>query len=290
MIISASYKTDIPAFYADWFMARLWEQSCRVKNPYGGGLHEVSLAPGDVDGFVFWTRNIRPLMGHLPIIRRVAPVMVQFTLTNYPRALETSVIPADKALEDMRELAQRLGPRGLVWRYDPVVISDLTPMDWHLENFELLAARLAGVTDEVVLSFMHVYAKSKRNMDAAAQAGGFLWSDPPLVEKRTLLQKLAGIAATHGLKASLCAQPDLLGGGLSPARCIDAVRLADIGGRLFKAREKGNRPGCLCAESRDIGGYDTCPHGCAYCYATRNRDAAKRYYQGHDDDVESLGE
>lgn len=289
MIISASYKTDIPAFYTDWFMNRLRDGYCRVTNPYGGQVYDVSLAPKDVDGFVIWTRNIRPLMKHLEAIRLTAPAMVQFTVTNYPKAIETSVIPAHKALADMAELAKRLGPRAVVWRYDPVVVSDITPPDWHLINFKALAEGLEGVTDEVVMSFMHVYAKSKRNMDAAALDKGFHWTDPPMEEKRDLLQKLAEIARKYGMKPTLCAQPDLLGDGLEGARCIDAKRLADIGGRLFKAREKGNRPGCLCAEARDIGAYDTCPHGCAYCYATKNQDAAKANYRDHNPWHDMLG-
>ena len=96
MIVSASYRTDIPAFYADWFVGRLSAGYCRVANPYGGGDYVVSLAPGEVDGFVFWTRNLRPLMPALGAVRRVAPFVVQFTITLYPRALETSVIAADQ--------------------------------------------------------------------------------------------------------------------------------------------------------------------------------------------------
>ncbi|WP_259781579.1 DUF1848 domain-containing protein [Aestuariispira ectoiniformans] len=289
MIISASYKTDIPAFYADWFMNRLREGYCRVKNPYGGQLFDVSLAPENVDGFVFWTRNIRPLMDHLEAIRLTGPMVVQFTVTNYPRAIETSVIPAHKALEDMKTLADHLGSRAVVWRYDPVVVSDITPPHWHLVNFEALAGALEGVVDEVVMSFMHVYAKSKRNMDAAALKSGFHWTDPPFEEKQDLLSKLAVVAKKHGMKATLCAQPDLLTDDLVPAACIDAKRLVDVGGRLFSAKQKGNRPGCLCAESRDIGAYDTCPHGCAYCYATRHQEAAKENYRDHNPWHDMLG-
>src|SRR4051812_49265124 len=92
VIVSASYRTDIPAFYAAWFMARLRAGFCAIANPYGGGTHRLSLAPEAVEGFVFWTRNLRPLLRHLDEIRRVAPFTVQFTLTGYPRALESSVI------------------------------------------------------------------------------------------------------------------------------------------------------------------------------------------------------
>ncbi|WP_245957033.1 DUF1848 domain-containing protein [Aestuariispira insulae] len=285
VIVSASYRTDIPAFYAPWFLNRLRACEVFVKNPYGGRDYRVSLAPDDVDGVVFWTRNMAPLMAELDLVREVAPFIVQFTMTNYPRALETSVIAADRAIADMRALAGRFGARSVVWRYDPVVVTDLTPPEWHLENFAGLAARMEGVTDEVVLSFVHLYSKTKRNMDQAARSGGFGWRDPEVAEKRSLLAKLAGIAKRHGMAATLCSQPDLLADGMTGAACIDANRLADLGGQSFKSRQKGNRAGCLCAESRDIGRYDSCPHGCAYCYATRNRATAKKSYAGHNEDI-----
>ncbi|MFQ6017968.1 MAG: DUF1848 family protein, partial [Kiloniellaceae bacterium] len=93
---------------------------------------------------------------------------------------------------------------------------------------------------------------------------------------------LAEIAGDFGMTASLCAQPELLGPGLEPARCIDAARLSAVAGRSIPARTRGNRPGCLCAESRDIGAYDSCPHGCVYCYAVRRQALAKRRYRTHD--------
>ena len=281
MIISASYRTDIPAFYAPWFLNRLAAGFAMVKNPYGSRDYRVSLLPGDVDGFVFWSRNMGPLMADLATVRDIAPFVVQMTVTNYPRALETSVIAADRAIEDMKAIADQFGPRAVVWRYDPVVLSDLTPPQWHLANFRALAARLEGMTDEVVLSFVHLYAKTRRNMNEAAQTAGFDWYDSGMDEKQDLLQRFSRIAAEHGMRATICSQPDLLREGLAGAACIDAARLADLGGRPFKSRQKGNRPGCLCAESRDIGTYDSCPHGCAYCYATRNRAAAKTAYAGH---------
>src|SRR5229473_8099183 len=111
VIVSASYRTDIPAFYANWFLRRLVAGSCRVANPYGGGSYQVSLAPGAVDGFVLWTRNLRPLLADLDAVRLVAPFTVQFTLTLYPRALETSVVAAEEAVEQLRELRRRFGPR-----------------------------------------------------------------------------------------------------------------------------------------------------------------------------------
>jgi hypothetical protein len=288
VIVSASYRTDIPAFYAAWFLARLRAGYCRVANPYGGGTHRVSLAPGDVDGFVFWTRNMRPLMADLDRVRQVAPFTVQFTLTGYPRALESSVIGLEEGVAQMHELRRRFGPRVAAWRYDPIVFGAGLDPAAHLANFAGLARQLAGTVDEVALSVVHLYRKTRRNLDRAAQRHRFLWHDPPVEGKRELLAELAAIAVGHGIVPTLCSQPELLVPGLDEARCIDAERLADVAQHPIAGRESGNRPGCRCALSRDIGAYDTCPHGCVYCYAVSDRDRAVRNFRAHDPAADSL--
>ena len=289
MIISASYRTDIPAFYSDWLRARIDAGFAVVPNPYGGKPSRVPLSGPDVDGFVFWTRNARPAHDIFErLFESDVPFMVQYTVTGYPTALETSVPPPDAALDDIRRLADRFGPRRVVWRYDPVFWSSLTPADFHRENFAALAAALRGSVDEVTLSAAHIYRKTRRNTDESAGRAGFTWWDPAEEEKIALLGDLAALAADAGMTATLCSQPALLTDGLKPARCIDAERLADIAGQPFKSRQKGNRPGCLCAESRDIGGYDSCPHGCVYCYAVGNRQRAKDALKNHDPAGETL--
>lgn len=289
MIISASYRTDIPAFYSDWLRARLDAGYAVVPNPYGGKPSRVALTGQDVDGFVFWTRNARPAHD---VFERLSgngvPFVVQYTVTGYPTALETSVPPVTAALDDIRKLADRFGPRAVVWRYDPVFWSSLTPADFHRENFAALAATLRDSVDEVALSAAHIYRKTRRNTDESAGRAGFTWWDPPDKEKTALLRDLAALAADAGMTATLCSQPDLLADGLKPAKCIDAERLADIAGHPFKSRQKGNRPGCFCAESRDIGSYDSCPHGCVYCYAVGNRQLAKDNLKRHDPAGETL--
>jgi len=282
LIVSASYRTDIPAFYAGWFLARLKAGYCRVANPYGGRPYEVSLLPGAVDGFALWTRNLRPLLADLDAVRRVAPFTVQFTVTLYPRALETSVIAADEAVGQLRELRRRFGPRAAVWRYDPIVFTSDLDAEAHAAGFAALAQALNGTVDEVVLSVMQPYRKTRRNLDRAAGHHGFLWRDPPAEEKRQLLERLAAIALDHGMAPTLCSQPELLLPGFGEARCIDAERLGDVAQRPVAAEESGNRPGCRCALSRDIGAYDTCPHGCVYCYAVADRDRAVANFRDHD--------
>ena len=283
MIVSASYRTDIPAFYSTWFARRLAEGHAMVANPYGGKSYRVALRGEDVDGFVFWSRNMQPFRDNLANLG--APFMVQYTVTGYPRALEPSVLTAAQAIDDIKALARQYGGRAVVWRYDPIVFTDLTDAAFHRRNFAALAGALKGAVDEVCVSFAQIYRKSRRNLDLAAKQHGFTWRDPDWDEKQALLPELQAIAAAQNMRLTVCSQPEAGGTG---AACIDATRLSELAGHDIKARQKGNRPGCLCAESRDIGTYDTCPHGCAYCYAVRDRDKALMNYRGHTADAERL--
>ena len=289
MIVSASYRCDIPAHLGDWFAARLAAGWAEARNPVSGRPYRVSLAPGASDGFVFWTRNLArfgPVLEGLAAAGR--PFVVQFTVTGYPRPIEPGVIDTETAVAQILATARRHGRGRLVWRYDPVLLSDLTPADWHQENFARLAARLAPAVDEVVLSFAQIYRKARRQLDHLRRAAGLQWRDPSDEEKRARLVALGGLARDAGLTPSLCSQPGLLEPPLVAARCIDAERLSRFAERPLAARAKGNRPGCLCAESRDIGAYDLCAQGCAYCYAVASRGLAKRRLRVHDPAAVSL--
>ncbi|MEQ9811224.1 MAG: DUF1848 domain-containing protein [Azospirillaceae bacterium] len=268
MIVSASYRTDIPAFHADWFARRLAAGSALVKNPYGGQDYPVPLAGDAVDGFVFWTRNLRPFQRVLATLDK--PFVVQFTITGYPRRLDPRVPAPDVAAGQLRDLARRFGPRAGVWRYDPVVRTGHLDDTWHRENFARLARSLSGAVDEVVVSLMAPYAKTRRNLKSALLPGEGVDSEPAAAAP--LLDDLAAIAGGHGMRLTACTAPGLP--ALPPARCIDAERLSDVAGRTIAARTRGNRPGCLCAQSRDIGAYDSCGHGCAYCYAVADHRRA----------------
>ncbi|MBI5164399.1 MAG: DUF1848 domain-containing protein [Magnetospirillum sp.] len=287
MIVSASYRTDIPAFYGAWFLNRFRAGFARVANPYGRQVSTVPLRAG-VDGFVFWTRNAAPFRAALAEVRRAAiPFVVQYTVTGYPRALETSVIEAERAVGDIRALAEEYGPRAVVWRYDPIIFSSLTPAAVHRHTFTRLADALAGAVDECVVSFANIYRKTARNLAAAARAHHFAWSDPPGEEKRDLAMQLGVLGRERGLAVTVCSQDSYVVPGIRPAACVEARRLEDVAAgwglpRTIAVKQKGNRPDCLCAESRDIGAYDSCPHGCTYCYAVGSRTLAKRGFQEHD--------
>jgi hypothetical protein len=289
MIISASYKTDIPAFYGEWFMNRLRAGYCKMVNPYNRRVIRVSLRRDTVEGIVFWTKNVGPFLRHLSEVKeRGFPFILQHTINGYPRALEQAVVDAPRAVEHLREVSDTFGPRVCVWRYDTIINSSLTPREYHIEAFARLAKSLEGATDEVVISFANLYQKTLRNMEKAAKEHGFTWSDPSDEWKKELATELASIALAHRIRLTVCSQPQFIMAGCYEARCVDADRLADVVGRPVKACIKGNRKECGCFESRDIGEYDTCPHGCVYCYAVKNQDLAKVRYKQHDPHGETL--
>jgi hypothetical protein len=273
MIISASYRSDIPAFHGDWFLAALGAGEVAVANPYNRRSAIVDLRPDAVDGYVFWTRNARPFARALAkVAAQGKPFVVQYTILGYPRSLDANVIDPALAIANARAIASTYGKRVMVWRYDPVLLTPETEIGWHRANFTRLADALAGTTDEVVVSFAQLYAKSARNLAKA----GVTWRVPDLAEQAALIAELRETAARRGIGLTLCTQPDLgAGSGTPGARCIDAGRLADIAGHPIAAAAKGNRPGCLCAESRDIGAYDSCVHGCNYCYAVSDHQAVQ---------------
>ncbi len=289
MIISASYKTDIPTFYGSWFMNWLRAGFCKMVNPYGRQVHRVSLLREDVDGFVFWTKNIAPFVRYLPEIRdRGFPFFVQHTINRYPRELETSVVDAAWSVESVRKVRNEFGPRAVVWRYDTIVISSITSMGFHRQNFSELAESLRGVTDEVVISFATLYDMTRRNLNAAADRAGFSWQEPAICEKQELVAELVRISAANDMRLTVCSQKNMVVGGAGEARCIDARRMEDVSDCQIKSRIRGNRNQCGCFESRDIGEYDTCPHGCVYCYAVQNRSLALERYRSHNPDSEFL--
>ncbi len=290
MIISASYKTDIPAFYGEWFLNRIRAGYCKMVNPYNKKQHQlISLREEDVDGFIFWTKNLTPFVDTLDeVYRQGFPFIVQYTINGYPRAFEARVVDADKSVENFLTASEKYGSMSVVWRYDTIIFSTITDSDFHRKNFADLASKLAGATDEVVVSFVQLYKKTRTNMNGAARTSNFDWYDPPAEDKRELLGDLVEIANRNDIRLSICTQPELRVPGAGEASCIDAERLMGVAGRPFQSRVKGVRAGCACYESKDIGDYDTCPHGCVYCYAVSNRSLALRRYQNHDPQGEYL--
>lgn len=293
MIISASRRTDLPAFYGRWFGHRLAAGWCLVPNPFNAKqVGRVDLTPGAVDAFVFWTKNPRPFFLLLDELDRLGHrYYFQFTLNHYPGPLEPGLPPLDERLASFKALSARLGPQRVVWRYDPIVISNRTDWDYHARVFAGLCAGLAGFTERVMLSLVHPYAKTRRRL-AALEGQGFRFNFEAKEDPRTgeLLVRMARTAREAGIEPHSCAaDPDWATYGISPGACVDGGLIAGLWG-LDNAwpRDPGQRGSCRCSLSRDIGINHTCRHDCAYCYATISAKTARERHLRHDPQGPSL--
>jgi hypothetical protein len=166
MIISASRRTDIPAFYHEWFMNRIRAGFLLTRNPFNyHQIGRVSLLPEDVDAIVFWTRNPSQLFGDLDeLTERGFRYYFQYTITGYPRILESHTLNPYKALSVFKRLSDKIGKEKVIWRYDPILLSNILPIDEHLRLFEKIATELSGYTNRVVISFADLYEKVTRNL------------------------------------------------------------------------------------------------------------------------------
>lgn len=283
-IVSVSRRTDIPAFYADWFMRRVREGYVRYLNPYGGQEHVVSLLPEDVHAFVFWSKNYNPLIKYLPELEeRGHYFYFHFTITGLPKTFEDLVIPVDDAVATFRMLAERCGPKHVQWRFDPIIISSLTGPDFYVRRFEEIASRLHGATERCYFSFVCMYSKVRRNLEMLGKEHNISCYDLPAADKTALAVRLQQTADRYGITLYSCCDEALATGSVRQAQCVDGELLYE----LFPHKPKqtkinSTRKGCQCVISRDIGAYDTCPHGCIYCYANLNKDLAVKRFKAHD--------
>jgi DNA repair photolyase len=273
VIISASRRTDLPAFHARWFMDRVRAGYCEVVNPYNSTQRSrIDLRPQEVEVIVFWTRNPAALLPHLSELdRRGYRYYFLFTLVDYPALLEPQAPPLEERLQSFRRLADRLGAGRVVWRYDPIVLSSLTDERFHLVRFRRLAAELRGFTHRAVVSLLDEYPKVRRRLKALEPQGLRLLRLPEGDERLGgLMERLAEEAREQGMEIQSCAEKrDLRAYGIAPGACIDPHLIQKLFGISVPARkDPSQRKACRCAVSRDIGAYDTCGYGCLYCYAS----------------------
>jgi len=301
-VISASRRTDIPAFYPEWFINRLKAGYCHSRNPFGGQVYRVSLVPEDCLAIFFCTRNPMPLEQHLDWLdEKGYHYYFHLTINGYPAVLDPHGPPWEAAVDVFRRLSDRLSPELVLWRYDPIVISSVTPVDFHVRNFERLAERLEGYTRRCYFSFMNPYIKTRRRLAEVARreqvtfpdtetpdtASGAVTSEAQpaewAAERLSLASDLAAIASARGITMHSCCGPSLVQGPIERASCVDIEVVRRLSGRPGLVLPRApTRQGCGCAAAIDIGAYDTCLHGCVYCYATRSHTLAVSHSRQHD--------
>lgn len=288
MIVSVSRRTDIPAFYNAWFSLRLREGLALSINPMNPRqVRRVPLTPDAVDLLVFWSKNPAPFSGSLDLAAdRGFRSLFFYTLNGYPRAFEPRLPSLERRIDAFLRLAERLGPERVVWRYDPIILSNITPPQFHADTFGRIAEALSGATQRVIISFLDVYPKVQRRLDALRRDHGVHCHDARTdhAGRNDTVRALAGAANAHGMHIQTCAESaDLAAHGIHPGACLDRALVERLASRpIHDAPDTGQRAGCRCVSSVDIGVYDTCRFKCAYCYATSRERNVVETLREHD--------
>ncbi len=295
-IISASRRTDIPAFYSDWFMDRINTGSCKYQAPMNPQ-KELSLSVKDVLSIVFWSRNYGHMIkkGYFQKLKNKGyDFFMHFTIVGYPDFLDPNVITPQEAIKQFKFLSMTFGKKSLCWRFDPIIFSSATNIEERIETFEKLAKNLSSYTDLCIISILDLYKKTTRNMaekgincyDPLNGIGPVSYS-----EVREMFKKMVRIAKKENISLYTCCERKIREDkelDINKGSCINKYWLADIVRDKQKKEEilklspdYGQRKkfDCGCYKSIDIGVYDTCIHGCVYCYANMNKEKAKENYK-----------
>lgn len=268
MIISASRRTDIPSYYAEWFFNRIQDGYAYVRNPMNPHqISEVSLSPDVVDGIVFWTKNPTPMLSSLDVLQDYT-YYFQFTLNPYGSDIEKNVpSKKDVVIPTFQKLSSMIGKERVVWRYDPILLNEKYTIQYHRKYFRVLCDKLANYTEKCTISFLDLY----KNIQRSIAPLGIRPMTPAQAEELT--GYFREVAKEHGIYMDTCAEDiDLSKYGVGHASCIDRHRLERIGNyKLAVERDKNQRTACGCVASIDIGAYNTCKNGCVYCYANFNQ-------------------
>ncbi len=286
VILSASRRTDIPAFYMDWFMQSIQKGAFEVANPYNRKISRVPAAPEQVHSIVFWSKDFRRFLdgGYGETLKRMGfNLFFNFTVNSASSWLEPNIAPLSERFETLRRLCAHFGPECINWRFDPVCFFKLPGGEnsHNLGDF----TEIAGVMREVgikrcITSFMDHYDKIKKRLAAHP---GFEFLDPPMEKKIQVLQRMESHLAPMGIRLFTCCESDVTGrlpanSGIRPSECISGSLLQQLfGGRLSQQKDAGQRSkqGCGCTRARDIGSYHThpCGHNCLFCYANPSKSA-----------------
>ena len=277
MIISVSRRTDIPAFYSEWFFNRIKEGYVDVLNPFNSKqANRISLKKDDVDCFVFWTKNPKPMLSRLNELDGFN-YYFQFTINSYGNDLEPNVPSKSKEIiNTFIELSTKIGKEKVIWRYDPIILTDKYNIDWHVKYFEALANRLSGYTNKCVISFVDLYAKTERNTKA------FNLSEITINDMDYIAMKFSEIAKRYNIKLATCCEAiDLEKYNIIHNSCIDGELIEELFNIKVNNKKDNQRKQCGCIKCHDIGAYNTCLHQCKYCYATYNYDYIMKNIKSH---------
>ncbi len=276
MILQTGMRTDIPAFYVEWFLNRIKEGYVMVRNPYNPELvTKYSLSPEVVDLIAFCTKNPLPMLAHLDELSAYGQYWF-VTITPYGKEIEPNVPDKEKILESFCVLSEKVGIDSVGWRYDPIFLSSKYTVESHIQSFEKMARKLSGHTKTCVISFIDLYEKVKHNFPEVREV--------PKAERLFLGEQFAMIGKKCGITIKSCAEGDELapfGVDCSGCMTVETFEKA-LHSSLAVPKKKGARQECACLLGNDIGAYNTCGHLCKYCYANYSADIVKDNMKKHD--------
>jgi hypothetical protein len=284
-VISASRRTDIPGFYSEWFVNRLKAGFVYVQQPYSGRLSRISLGPADVSAIFFCSKNYGPLLSRLEDVERTTRnLFFHFTMTAN-RELEFHTPDSGDAVKDYLYLVRRYSPDHIVWRYDPVCITDKLSFEMHMDRFTRLAGQLKGSVSRCIVSFAHPYRKALINFTKYTDHRMIQLS---VEQQREYARMLSDRAERFGIRLFACCNDHLLSERIGKASCIDGRYLSGLFNLPLDIGKGATRKECGCSRSADIGAYNTCAHGCVYCYANADKDKACANRARHNPEWNSL--
>ncbi len=276
MIINTGQRTDIPAFYSEWFANRLKAGFVMVRNPYNPqSVTRYRLSPDVVDIIGFCTKNPAPMFPYMNLLKPYGQFWY-VTITPYGKEIEPHVPGKLEVLDCFRRLSDIVGADSIGWRYDPVFISSTYPVERHIKAFEFIAKALSGYTHTAVISFIDLYEKTRNNFPEAREVSS--------EDRLTLGNAFIEIGKTYGMTIRPCAEGnDLEAFGADCSGCMTVQMYEQaIHCHLNVPHKTPARKQCACYLGGDIGAYNTCGHLCRYCYANYNSDTVKRNMAKHD--------
>ena len=276
MIVNVGGRTDIVNYFSDWLMNRINEGFVYSRNPlFPKNVSKVSLNPKGVDCLMFCSKNYKPMLRYMDEINNKYRIICHYTITAYDKDVEPNVPSVDESIKVLIELSNVVGKEKVLWRYDPILLTEKYTVDKHLQTFEYMAKQIAPYVQRCIFSFVEMYKKLEYNMPELI----------PLSQQdiEILAQGLGSIAQKYGILIQTCGtNGDFSHYGIQKSGCMTLDIIGKANNILFKdLKHKGSRQGCHCIASRDIGAYDTCMNGCKYCYANKNTKKAFENFKYH---------
>lgn len=273
MILNVSGRTDIVAFYSEWFLNRYKEGFVDVRNPfYKEMVSRIYFE--DVDAILFCTKNPIPIIKDLKEIKH--PILFHITLTPYKKDIEPNVPDKKEIIKAIKEISKIIGKENLYIRYDPIFINDNYTLEYHIKSFDSLCDILDGYVEHFIVSFIDDYKNVRKNKKILNK------KELSYDDYRKIGICFSNSAKKHNMTVQTCAEDfNLIEFGFIKEECLSKELAKKITGKTFKRWNARKNVNCKCVEMVDIGEYNSCNHLCKYCYANFNEDKIKENMKQH---------